>query len=110
MKPFDIFSWEPPGWNEPHPVVIISHPDRADRKNTVEVVACATARATRGPRPHEILLDQADGLDWPTLCYCDLIYAVPRDDIKNARGHVSDDRQRNLIRTIISAHAWPEVF
>lgn len=36
----------------------------------------------RQAEPHEIILDEADGLDWPTLCKCDLVYAVPREDLK----------------------------
>jgi hypothetical protein len=34
MKQFDIFSWQPAGWPEPHPCVIVSHPDRAGPKDT----------------------------------------------------------------------------
>ena len=26
----------------------------------------------------EIILDTADGLDWPTLCRCDLIFSVKK--------------------------------
>ncbi len=36
MKPFDIFSWQPLGWPEPHPCVIISHPDRVANKPDVK--------------------------------------------------------------------------
>jgi hypothetical protein len=35
MKPFDIFSWQPSGWPEPHPCVIVSHPDRVAGKPDV---------------------------------------------------------------------------
>ena len=109
MKPFDIFCWQPPQWNAPHPCVIVSHPDRAGRKDPVEVVMCSTQRATRKPEAHEIILDQADGLDWPTLCKCDVIYAVPRPDLKQRKGEVTGARQRQLVRTVIAAHAWAEV-
>src|ERR1017187_8582513 len=68
MNPFDIYHWQPPGWPEPRPSVIVSHPDRAIRKNPVEVIMCSTQRATRKAAPHEFILDEADGLDWPTLC------------------------------------------
>ncbi len=32
-----------------------------------------------------MILDESDGLDWPTLCKCDVIYAVPRSDCERRR-------------------------
>ena len=109
MKPFDVFTWQPPGWPEPHPCVIISNPARTAHKPEVEVVMCSSKRAGRTALPGEIILDTADGMDWPTICKCDLIHAVHRDDLKNRRGEVSAARRSLLIRTIIAAHAWGEV-
>jgi mRNA-degrading endonuclease toxin of MazEF toxin-antitoxin module len=106
MKPFEIYSWQPPGWPEPHPCVIISSPARVSNKPDVEVVLCSTQKAGRAAQSHEIILDGADGLDWPTICKCDLIYAVPKDRIKNRRGQVSERRQGLLIKTLLAAHGW----
>jgi hypothetical protein len=64
MKPFDVFMWQPPGWNAPHPAVIVSHPLRTANKDFVEVVLCTTQRASRAPEHSEVLLDTEDGLDW----------------------------------------------
>jgi mRNA-degrading endonuclease toxin of MazEF toxin-antitoxin module len=104
MRQFDIFYWKPPNWTEEYPAVVVSHPDRAARKPEVEVVLCSTQRARRRAEPHEIILDTADGLDWPTICKCDLIYAAPRDELKAHKGHVTDTRQGPLVRTMIEAH------
>jgi hypothetical protein len=60
MKQFDIFSWQPASWPEPHPCVIVSHPDRADRKTPVEVIMCSSKRARRKAESDEIILDEAD--------------------------------------------------
>lgn len=109
MKTFDVFSWQPEGWDAPHPCIIVSHPDRADRKDPVEVVMCSSHRSNRQAGPAEILLDAADGLDWETLCKCDVIYAAPRAELKNRRGSVSAARRPQLVRTIISAHGWGEI-
>ena len=109
MKQFDIVYWKPPGWPEAHPVVVVSHPDRADRKKDVEVVACSTQRTNRRAEPHEILLDEADGLDWPTLCKCDLIYAAAREELTQQKGRLTDARQGPLVRTLIAAHGWGAV-
>ena len=89
--------------------MIVSHSDRARRKDWVEVILCSTQRANRQPSLHEIILDEADGLDWPTLCKCDLIFAVPRADLKNQRGRVTEERQAPLVRTLIAAHGWAAV-
>jgi len=109
MRPFEIYYWQPPNWPEAHPCVIVSHPDRAARKKAVEVVMCSTRRAARKPEAHEIILDEADGLDRPTICKCDLIYAVPPDELKPRKGIVSDARQGHLVRTMIAAHDWASV-
>ena len=101
--------WNPPDWPEEHPAVIVSHPDRAQRKDWVEVLACSSKQATRKAESHEVILDEADGLDWPTLCKCDLLYAVPRKVLKVRKGRVSQARQGPIVRTIIAAHGWSEV-
>jgi mRNA-degrading endonuclease toxin of MazEF toxin-antitoxin module len=109
MKQFDIFSWQPAGWPEPHPCVIVSHPDRANRKTPVEVIMCSSKRATRKAEPDEIILDEADGLDWPSICKCDLIHSVSRHDLKQSRGAVAELRRAPLVRTLIAAHGWGAV-
>ena len=73
------------------------------------MLACTSKRAGRQPEPHEVLLDEADGMDWPTLCRCDLIYAAGRDELKNFKGRVSEARRAHLLRTLIAAHGWTAV-
>lgn len=111
MKTFDIFSYQPAGplWKEPHPAIVVSHPDRTERKDPVEIIVGSTQRANRLPEKNEFILDQADGLDWPTLFKCDVIYAAPKEDLKHRRGSVSAMRRSGLIRKIIAAHGWAEV-
>jgi hypothetical protein len=109
MKPFDVFFWQPEGWPEPHACVVVSHPSRAANKDHVEVLMCSSKRATRLAQPHEVILDEADAMDWPTVCKCDLIHAVPKSELTRFRGTVSLPRRRLLVRSIISAHGWPEI-
>ena len=109
MNPFDVFYWQSKGWPEPHPCVVISHRSRAENKDPVEVLMCSPNRSSRPPAPHEVILDEADGMDWPTICKCDLIHAVPKGELKNHRGRISMGRRAILIRTVIGAHGWPEV-
>jgi mRNA-degrading endonuclease toxin of MazEF toxin-antitoxin module len=93
------------GWGA-HPVVVISHPARAARKEFVEILDCATQHPSRPPQDHEVVLDRSDGLDWTTFCKCDCIYAVPRGELKRHLGNVTLDRRRQIVRTLIGAHGW----
>lgn len=106
MKAWEIWNCQPAGWDEPHPAVIVSHPMRVASKPEVDVVMCTSRRAQRAPRPHEVVLDESDGLDWPTLCKCDLLHAFAQTDLKQRRGTVSAERRRQIIATIIRAHDW----
>ena len=67
---------------------------------------CSSQRARRAPLEHEVLLDQADGLDWETLCKCDCIYAVPRAELKALKGTVAVERRRQIVRAVIQSHGW----
>lgn len=109
FKPFEIWTVHPAGWDKPHPCVIISNPARADRRTPVEVLMCSSVRANRQAGPEEFILDEADGLDWPTLCKCEIIVTVPRDQIKQRRGAVSQARRAGLLRRVLAAHEWSEV-
>ncbi len=91
------------GWG-PHPVVVISHPLRAARKDFVEVLDCSSQRANRPPADNEVVLDETDGLDWPSFCKCDCIFAVPREELKGSRGSVGAVRRRQIVRAIIQSH------
>ena len=106
MKAWDIFSYQPPDWPEPHPAVIVSHPGRVANKPDVTILMCSSQRATRKPKPHEVIWDEADELDWPTLCNCDLLHTVPKTELKLRRGHVTEARRREIIATINRANGW----
>lgn len=106
MRTWEIWSCQPDGWNEPHPAVVVSHPLRVANKPEVDVVMCSTQRAQRLPGPHEVLLDEADGLDWPTLCRCDLLHTFTKADLKRRWGTVTLERRRQIIATINRAHDW----
>jgi mRNA-degrading endonuclease toxin of MazEF toxin-antitoxin module len=62
--------------------------------------------ANRAAEAHEVILDQEDGLDWPTLCKCDLLRTVPKTQLTSRRGHVTDARRRQIIETINRCNDW----
>jgi mRNA-degrading endonuclease toxin of MazEF toxin-antitoxin module len=106
MKAWDIYSFQLPGLAEPHPAVIVSHPDRVANKPEVMVLMCSSKRPTRAAEAHEVILDSSDGLDWPTLCRCDLLFTVAKSELKNRRGKVTDERRNQIIAAINRSNDW----
>jgi mRNA-degrading endonuclease toxin of MazEF toxin-antitoxin module len=106
MKAWEIWSYQPAGWPEPHPAVIISHPRRVANKPAVNVLLCTSKPPARSPVDNEVMLDIADGLDWPTLCKCDLFHLVDKAELKQKRGHVTPERRRQIISVINRSNDW----
>jgi len=106
LKAWDIYSFQPEGWPEPHPAVIVSHPGRVANKPEVNVLMCSSHKAIGPPKPNEVILDESDGLDWATVCRCDFLHQVEKSELKNHRGHVTEERRRHIISTINSANGW----
>jgi mRNA-degrading endonuclease toxin of MazEF toxin-antitoxin module len=100
MKPWEIWTWRFPDADE-HPAVILGTDDRVRLKPRVSILLCSSQRATRRPEIHELVLDEADGLDWPTLCKCDLVYAAPKSELARRRGTVSSERRRGIAERVI---------
>ena len=105
MKTWDIYTYD---FHEagPHPAVIVSHPDRVAHAPWVNVLICTTQRANRPPKEHEVLLNGADGLDWETLCRCDLLWLVEKEKLSGKRGSVTRVRRRQIIDKINAAMGW----
>lgn len=106
MKAWDIWSFQPPGWSEPHPAVIVSHSARVANKPEVNVLICSSKPPTRPAKDNEVILDAADGLSWPTLCKCDYIFGVEKSALNNYRGHVSEERRKAILRTMLQVNDW----
>ena len=93
---FDVWRFDFPKRGE-HPVILVSHPDRCARGEVVNVLYCTSQRQSRPPKPYEVMLDTADGMDWETFCDCSLMFSVPAAALFGKRGHVTLER-RNAIR------------
>lgn len=107
MNAWEIWTFDP-GYGD-HPVVVVSAQDRAARKPLVEIILCSSQRTARPPTAGEVLLDSADGLNWETLCKCDLIYSVERDLLHTRRGLVTPERRREIVRVIVASHGWSRI-
>ena len=102
MKPWDIYTWEFPD-TEAHPAVVLGTEARLANKPKVNVLFCSSKRAARSAEALEVILDTADGLDWETLCKCDLVFAVPKEQLTRKRGSVTEFRRRQIAERLIRA-------
>ena len=109
MKPWEIYSWQAPGWPEPHPAIIISEVSRVANKPEVNALLCSTKEPTRPAGLTEVILDESDGLDWATLCKCDLTYSVAKAQLSDRRGEVTLERRRQIARKVIQSLAFADL-
>ena len=109
MISWDIFDYDWP-WGR-HPAVIVSNPVRVQLKQQVVVLSCRTLQPAqrREPKPNEAILNNEDGLNWATLCRCDLLWTVEKAALKNRRGSVCAVRRRDIARKLIQGLAFAEL-
>jgi mRNA-degrading endonuclease toxin of MazEF toxin-antitoxin module len=105
VSPWEVYDYPFP-WGS-HPAVVVSNRVRCERKPEVVVLACRSLRPgpDRAALEHEVILNGADGLDGQTLCRCDLLFTVPKAELRNRRGVVSTERQRLIARRIVQGLA-----
>ena len=84
MKAWDISAWEFPGADTP-PAVVLGTETRLASKPKVNILFCSSKRATREAEPLEVILDEADRLDWETPCKCNLLFGVPKEQLTRKR-------------------------
>ena len=98
MRQWDIFLF--PFTEElPHPVVILSTDERVSARKHVNGLLCVTLRG-RSLALHEVLLNQADGLDWETAVRCDLVHLLERSRFLERKGRVIPERQVQIARKL----------
>ena len=104
MNAWDIYTGDLYG---PHPVVVVSCQPRVDAKPQVVVLKCTSMRPgqERQAKENETVLDTQDGLDWKTLCRCDLLFTVDKATLRNKRGTVTVERRRDIARKIVQGLA-----
>jgi mRNA-degrading endonuclease toxin of MazEF toxin-antitoxin module len=98
MKQWDVYTWKFP--HGEHPAVIVT-PDAWLHLDTVNVLACTSQQTRRGADVHEVILDQADGLDWPSLCRCHRLWMATAAELVQHRGSVTPARRREIGQKLI---------
>jgi hypothetical protein len=91
---FEVWRFQFPTKGE-HPVILISPTDLCGQ-SIVNVLYCTSQRQSRGPKPYEVMLNGADGMDWETFCDCSMIWSVPMAGLFGKRGKVSLERRRAI--------------
>ncbi len=108
MQQWDIFMF-PFTRERRHPAVIISNDETCHNEDIEEVNAllCTSAQVNRGPKLTEEALDENDGLDWKTLVRCDKIYLLPKEQFKERKGSVTEERRYLVARKIVEVLRLP---
>src|SRR2546427_7245353 len=108
MRQWDILMF-PFTKEKRHPAVIISNDETCGNSDIEDVNAllCTSAKANRGPKPTEEVLDENDGLDWKTMVRCDRIYLLPKARFVEKKGNVSEERRCLISRKIIEVLRLP---
>jgi hypothetical protein len=101
--------WDYPFYFGTHPVVLISRTARCATKKLVNVLKCGSSRATSPPKPLDVILDEEDGLDWKTVCDCELIYLIDASKLTARRGTVTVERRREIVEKLVAANDWIKV-
>ena len=87
---------------ELHPAVVISNVEWCASPHTdnLNLLACSKKVPADGPKPHHVLLDKADGLDFLTCVDCRFFSIQPKAAILEFKGKVTPFRQRAIGRKI----------
>jgi len=104
MAPWEIWTYDFPVEGAP-PCVIFTNAARLANPafDRVNVMLCRTLRGPmrRETKPVEVILDQADGLDWATLCRVDALHFIPKSGLRERRGIVCKARRRLICQRML---------
>src|SRR5882724_7225553 len=85
-----------------HPAVIVSGPDILSDDRQLRFNALMGTKRPPAAKilAHQVLLDQADGLEFATLLNCSLVYVVRKNSILRSAGVVSHTRRAEIARRV----------
>ena len=84
---------------------------RVRLKPQIVVQSCRTLQPghKREPEANEAILNSEDGLDWETLCRCDLLWTVEKSALRKRRGVVCKERRRDIARKVVQGLAFADL-
>jgi PemK-like, MazF-like toxin of type II toxin-antitoxin system len=85
-----------------HPAVVLSSDDvmAEARQQRFNVVIGTKKQPAENARQHHVILDEADGLAFPTLVDCSLVYVARKSSMLRSGGSVTAHRRQQIQRTI----------
>ena len=88
-----------------HPAVVLSPPDILDdpRQARVNVLVGTKKQPAETAKPHQVILNSADGLEFATLINCALVYQVRKATILRTAGAVSHARRGPMATRVRAA-------
>jgi mRNA-degrading endonuclease toxin of MazEF toxin-antitoxin module len=108
MKQWDVLMF-PFSKEKRHPAVILSNDETCQNGDLehVNALLCTSASVNRPPKPTEVQLDEADGLDWQTMVRCDKIYLLPKAQFDDYKGSVTEERRPLIARKMVEVLRLP---
>ncbi|MFA5262710.1 MAG: type II toxin-antitoxin system PemK/MazF family toxin [Opitutaceae bacterium] len=103
LKQWEIYKVKlSPAHRDPHPVIIYSN-DELCASEYAPHVNCLMA-SSKPPaahiKPHQVILDEADGLDHLSTIDCRFIWIIAKEDLGSPIGKVSSARIQAISRKI----------
>lgn len=88
-----------------HPGVVLSPPDILDDEKQLRInILIGTKKIpAEGAKPHQVILNGADGLSFPTLLDCSLVYQVRKSSILRLGGRVAHARRSAIAARVRAA-------
>jgi hypothetical protein len=66
----------------------------------LNVLACSKRPPAAAAKPHQVILNGADGLDFQSTTDCRFFHIIPKDGVQKIIGRVSHERRRAIGRKI----------
>jgi len=94
-----------PNDRDEHPAIVVSNDEHCGDSRLARLNVLYGTKTSPGnpPRPHQALVNSAEGLDFLTAVDGSYFYTVKKDAITQSIGTVGIERRRALKRTIIAA-------
>ena len=88
-----------------HPAVILSPPDILEDEKQLRINVLIGTKKTpaEGAKPHQVVLNGADGLEFQTLVDCSLVYQVRKNSILRLSGRVAHARRSSIAARVRAA-------
>jgi hypothetical protein len=87
---------------ERHPGVVVSGEEwcASDFTTNINVISCSKRPPSAAVKPHQVVLNGADGLDFQSTADCRFFHIVAKSGVTEVIGRVSTERRRTIGRKI----------